>query len=290
MRNKRLLSDNVIRYACGMAIRESGITYEQVAAAADSLVADGAKATVRAIRAAIGGSPNVILRHLQTWRSRQQAAPIAVREMPPVMVRAYYEEMARVAAEARADVEVRLVEAQTETADLVRASDDLERERDALLEQLAIVTRERDELHGKQEAQAQEIDELREKLDREMRAAEDARISLAQERHNGESTRERLDTARVEVDRLRLEFGREHIARVEAEREQARLHAANSAAYDRLGDLAEREQRAMQEALELRLRVEQLLAVERAAALENTRLSAQLEAHGKHAEDWDRHS
>lgn len=46
-----------------------GITQEQVNAAADALVADGEKPTVEKIRQALGtGSPNTVIRMLDTWR------------------------------------------------------------------------------------------------------------------------------------------------------------------------------------------------------------------------------
>ena len=48
----------------------TGITQEQVNAAADALVAAGDKPTVEKVRAALGtGSPNTITRMLDTWRS-----------------------------------------------------------------------------------------------------------------------------------------------------------------------------------------------------------------------------
>lgn len=271
-----------------MGTREGSVTYEQVAATADALVAQGERATVRAIRALTSGSPNTILRHLQTWRSRQPVEAGAVRELPPAMVRAYYDEVARVAAEARAELEAQLVEAQTETADIVRAADELEKERDALLEQLATVTSERDALRGKAELQEEELDELREQLDREMRAAEDARISVAQERHAGESQRQLLEVTKAEVERLRAELRDEHDARIEAEREQARLVSSNSALRERVEDHRAQITRLAEERSALEGRLGELIAIERSAALENSRLSAQLEARGRHPEDWDR--
>ncbi|WP_343878783.1 DNA-binding protein, partial [Cupriavidus pauculus] len=46
-----------------------GITFEQVAAAADALVGEGQQPTIRAIRERLGtGSPNTVHKHLTAWR------------------------------------------------------------------------------------------------------------------------------------------------------------------------------------------------------------------------------
>ena len=51
-----------------------GITFEQVAAAADALVGEGQSPTIKAVRERLGtGSPNTIHAHLVQWR---QARPV----------------------------------------------------------------------------------------------------------------------------------------------------------------------------------------------------------------------
>ncbi len=175
----------------------TGITYEKVAAAADALVAQREGATVRAVRAAIGGSPNTILGHLQTWRGHQPQ-PIAapVREMPAAIQRAWHEEALRIAAEARAETEARLVEAATDSADMKRRADELEVERDELLERIEALTRERDTLAGKDEVQTRELEEGRAELERERRAAEEGRVAVARERLASEGLRTELEALR----------------------------------------------------------------------------------------------
>ena len=61
-----------------------GITFEQVAAAADALTGAGQQPSIRAIREKLGdtGSPNTIHRHLVTWRS---ARPVAVAAVAPAL-------------------------------------------------------------------------------------------------------------------------------------------------------------------------------------------------------------
>ena len=55
-----------------------GITEEQVAAAAEALVAEGAEPTIKAVLARLGsGSETTILKHLRVWRAGRPAAQAA---------------------------------------------------------------------------------------------------------------------------------------------------------------------------------------------------------------------
>ena len=57
-----------------------GVTYEQVAQAADALVGSGQQPTIRAVREHLGrGSPNTVHRHLQAWRD---ARPVPIASAP----------------------------------------------------------------------------------------------------------------------------------------------------------------------------------------------------------------
>jgi chromosome segregation ATPase len=54
----------------------TGITYEQVASACESLLNDGKALTARAILDITGGSPNNVLKHFQRWREERQKAAL----------------------------------------------------------------------------------------------------------------------------------------------------------------------------------------------------------------------
>ena len=59
--------------------RPSTLTFEQVAAHADSLKAHGIKPTARAIRDRVGtGSMATLLKHLQQWQGEQARQPLSV--------------------------------------------------------------------------------------------------------------------------------------------------------------------------------------------------------------------
>lgn len=248
---------------------KEGVTYEQVAAAADELVGEGAKPTNRAVRERLkGGSPNRVLIFLNQWKARtpQPAAPR--RELPNVIVNRLQEELARVAAEARAEIEAELVEAQTVAADLADAGEKVEGERDALIAQVAALTSERDVLAGKTAEQSAELERLAEELDQRQQTVENARIEVAQERLRTEGLRQQLEQQQPELARLRAELDREHQARIEAQREQASLAAGRDAALERAKELSAREQAAQRDVLELRTRINELLNDSRTQAVD----------------------
>ncbi|HEY0382736.1 MAG TPA: DNA-binding protein [Candidatus Elarobacter sp.] len=76
-----------------MAVGRPGLKYDDVADAANELVTNGTRPTLRAVRAALGrGSPTVIGRHLTTWEARRVRAkaqtpfavhPQDVEDLPP---------------------------------------------------------------------------------------------------------------------------------------------------------------------------------------------------------------
>ncbi|MBO2007085.1 DNA-binding protein [Serratia marcescens] len=127
-----------------------GITFEQVAAAADALVGEGQQPTIRAIRERLGtGSPNTVHKHLTARREARPVAAAAAPELPQALTAAIAAEIERAAAQARAEIEGRLVQARGEAVELAAAGEVIEAERDALAEQVAELTRERDTLAGK---------------------------------------------------------------------------------------------------------------------------------------------
>ena len=92
-----------------------GVTSEQVSAVADALIGEGKQATIRAVRERLGdrGSPNTIQKHLSAWRDARPMAAAAALELPQALAAAIAAEIGRAAAQARAEIEGRLVEVQT---------------------------------------------------------------------------------------------------------------------------------------------------------------------------------
>jgi colicin import membrane protein len=262
-----------------------GVTLDQVTAAADALVADGEKPTLRAVRERLrGGSPNTIHRHLVRWRELRPRAAAPAPDLPNGVVRGILMAIEQAVAEARAELEGDLVQAQTVAGDLAATGEELEQERDHLLAQVASLTSERDTLVGRAAEQTSELERLDEELererkrlaeevDRERQSAERARIEVAQERLTSTGLRDLLAQQAPELERIRAQLTEEHEARIEAQRQQASLTAGHAALVERAAELGAREQAAQRAVAELRERVDQLLTDARTVASENARLT-----------------
>jgi chromosome segregation ATPase len=208
-----------------------GITFEQVAAAADALVGEGQQPTIRAIRERLGtGSPNTVHKHLTAWREARPVAAAAAPELPQSLTAAIAAEIERAAAQARGEIEGRLVQAQAEAADLAAAGEVLEAERDALAEQVAELTRERDTLAGKAEQQVADLADQAQRIEREQQAAESARVELATARLKIEAQAERQTEQAAEIERLRAALADAQQGRTAAEQQAAVLGAKLEAA------------------------------------------------------------
>lgn len=211
-----------------------GITYEQVAAAADAIIGEGQQPTINAVRERIGtGSPNTVHRHLTAWRAARPQAAVAAPELPASLTTAIAAEIERAAAGARAEVESKLVQSQAEAAELANAGESLETERDELLEQVTELTTERDTLAGKADQQAADIKAQAERIEREQQAAEAARVDLAKAQLKIESSAERLKEQTAEIERLRVALDSENKARIAADQEAAVLAAKLESMTDR---------------------------------------------------------
>ena len=211
-----------------------GVTSEQVSAVADALIGEGKQATIRAVRERLGdrGSPNTIQKHLSAWRDARPMAAAAALELPQTLAAAIAAEIGRAAAQARAEIEGRLVEVQTEAADLAMTGESLEDERDSLIAQMAVLTTERDTLAGKAAQQAADLVELTGRVEREQQAAEAARVELATARLRAEGLTERHAAQGKEVEQLRAAVEDERKGRIAAEQAAAVLAARLAASAE----------------------------------------------------------
>ena len=122
-----------------------GITYEQVAAACDSLMGANRPITINSVREVLGtGSPNTVHAHLVKWRAARPVATAAAYELPTDLVNAFGKEMAKAKAAARAEIESTLVTVQEEAAQLSAVGETLEQQLSDITEQLTSVASERD--------------------------------------------------------------------------------------------------------------------------------------------------
>lgn len=204
----------------------TGISYEQVSAAADAIIGEGGNPTIIAVRERIGtGSPNTVHKHLTAWRAARPQATVTAVELPANLVASIASEIERSSAQARSEVETRLVQAQAEAADLAAAADTFEEERDSLAEQVTQLSSDRDRQAATAAERALEVSRLNDELGRERNSAEQARIEVAQVRNKLESNAEKLTEQTALIEQLRAQIDEQTKGRNEAEKNAAVLAA-----------------------------------------------------------------
>lgn len=171
-----------------------GITYEQVAAAADAQLGAGKTPTNVSVREALGGTGGggTIQKHMTRWKAERPKPQAAPRTLPGRIIDSISDEIQKAVAEARSEVELQLVHAQADATDLANTSEGLETQVDDLLEQLKEVGTDRDAATATAAERGLEIERLTQQVAREQQAAESARIELAKSQLKNESVQARL--------------------------------------------------------------------------------------------------
>jgi colicin import membrane protein len=204
----------------------TGVSEDQVAAIADAIVAEGNRPTLAAVRLRLGtGGGNTIHRHFCKWRLNRPGKPAVAAQMPAAIVEAFNLELERVAAQARADSEDRLVETQMEAAELAEIGEALEVELEEVSAVCSGIVLQRDALLKELEEKNLKIDNLTKELERERYSVELARTELAQVRNKVEI----LTLSVAELTKSAVELKDNHVvevsARIAAEKEAAVLVA-----------------------------------------------------------------
>lgn len=199
-----------------------GITYDEVIAAIDAILAAGEEPTIQRIREHLGtGSPNTIHRHLVTWRASRPVEQRKAPELPAELQAALVKEIERQAADARADVLKSLVEAQKEAATLSKAGEELEELNGDLQEQNDGLTAERERLAALAEERQGEVADLKADLDRERQAAEDARMLVAQGRYQVEALGQQVADLKADLTAALADIKSAQGAQIAAEKSAA---------------------------------------------------------------------
>lgn len=237
--------------------REATISYEQVAAAADTMKAAGNKPTSRGIRERIGnvGSMGTINRHLQAWRAGQERQIASALALPTALQRSILDFLGQELAGAKAMLESDLAEQQQEAADLA-----IENERQAAdieykANELTTLHAELATLQGRLGQMEIDLAAAKDDADRERKAAEAARTELAKSLLRLEA----MPRLEADLAALRADLDKEHQSRVTAEQQAAVLSAKLEAATDRAAkaeaagvDATKEAKQARDEAAELR--------------------------------------
>lgn len=231
-----------------------GLSYEQVAAAADALKAQGENVTIDRVRLHLGtGSKSTIHRYLRQWEDSRPTVAAAPVEMPPAIHAAIVEEIRRAVAETRAGLEQRLADIRATADELAQLNEDLETANDELTEQLRQEKSDNQQLVGQADELHREIDRV--KADSSAQVAEireqaagqvqEARADAQRERDAAEQARQALARAELRLEAvpaleqqladLRAQLEAERKARTDAEKAGA-VAVAQKEAADRQAD------------------------------------------------------
>jgi len=204
-----------------------GLSYEQVAAVADALVAEQIKPTLSGLRERLGsGSMNTIHRHLTAWQTKQKPAARKLSEPNSRLLAALGAELSKVADEASAEAHAELQNALNEVAVMATNGEALEAEREDLSRQLAEAASERDTLAGRANEQAAEIERLKDEAKRQHEELTLVRRMLAQ----AELRLEAVPRLEQELAVLRNQVTDEQSRRTAAEQGAAVAEAIRQAA------------------------------------------------------------
>lgn len=219
--------------------REASITYEEVAAIADTIKATGGKPSPRQIRERHGsGSLGTIHRLFQQWEGGHAERSVA---LPAPLQRAVLDFVAHEVATARADLEARLAEALVAANDLATENERQARRVDTLEDTSEALRGEKAALTGKVTQMAADLDAARDEAARERQAAEITRTELAKANLRLEA----IPALEEDIERLRNAIDAERTARTDAERLAATSEAKAAGLADRLADAHERNRQAV---------------------------------------------
>ena len=197
-----------------------GVTFDEVAAAADRITARAERPTLRGVRAELGtGSLGTIQKHLADGQAGRRQIETASVTLPTEIQRVILFEIERNVAEARSRLE-------TELADLKSDRDTLAEETEQQASALQKAERHADEQSTEIGRQAGMIEQLqrdltdvKEQITREREAAETARKAAAL----AELRLESLPKLQDEIEALRAKLENEQEVRRHAEIEAAEL-------------------------------------------------------------------
>ncbi|MCD6734184.1 MAG: DNA-binding protein [Burkholderiaceae bacterium] len=253
-----------------------GISYEQVAAAAQTILAEKRQPTIRAVRELLQtGSVSTIQNYLRRWREEFQPLQPVSFEIPPSLAREIQKELARVASVAREDIAQRLTQTQKECETLSDAHEKIEEKNERLQAALETLRAERDNLVGRAEERAAHIAELESNLHEAQSALTAAQVEAAHVLSSAREQNERFESLRAELDDVRKELSEERRTRNDAECRLEGLSAKHQAATERLAETQLQAQRVLRERDEAREMIERqrIDAAKKSARLKRIGLS-----------------
>lgn len=161
--------------------REATITYDQVAAAADSILARSGKATSRNVREVLGsGSMATVCKFLHQWKNGQFRQSQSIDDsIDPAIIRAINNYIAEKVLESTADATARLADQQGEAEAIISESERKSAEIEMQAAELSVLIEQRSALAGRNQQLETEAKRIVADLAAERLAAETARVELA---------------------------------------------------------------------------------------------------------------
>jgi colicin import membrane protein len=201
------------------------VTYEQVAAVANSFYAQGIKNPgTKAIRGELSkragpgsttGSPNTIQRHLNEWRLKDRPVEVAeLPQLPPQLAGEIARALNAAASAAREKVEECLIQVQAELDELAATGEVNDVRIEEMTQALAARTSERDSMAGQLADRTSELNELRVLL----AAAQEKCATMERELH---AARAEVQAMNGRVDEIRQATERQ-LAKVQTDLDGAR--------------------------------------------------------------------
>lgn len=205
--------------------RESTITYDQVATAADKIKAEGAKTTVRAIRELVGsGSMATILKFLQQWQGGQARQSQAIDDsLDPAIARAISNHLMAKIQASTAYANARLTDLQADVDTLIVEHERQTAEFESQAAAMAALQAQHAALAGRAQQLDSDATRTAADLSAERQAAEAARVELAKANLRLEAV-PRLE---ADIQKMRTEL-------MEARAQAAVLHEAGAVATAKL--------------------------------------------------------
>lgn len=180
-----------------------GLTFDEVAAAADSLQGDGKQVTIEAVRDFLGtASPTAIHPHLAAWRaSRATPAEAPKVEIPESIIAALGSWVQQYAQEAGVGDREALAQSESDLGGLLKSSGQLETERDELLAKVASLTSARDHALATAAERGESIERLTAELRNARLVATDALVGKAKDQLAIEGKDSQLAELRSQIER-----------------------------------------------------------------------------------------
>lgn len=209
------------------------VTFESVAAAAESLQAAGQRASVRAVIAALGGgSPNTVLKLIGEWKAGRPVVRVADTELDARITDAIRVQMQRIAEQAAAAAEERAAALDEDLQVLAEAQATAE-------QQITALAGERDKAQAQAADFVEQLKAEQAEAERHQVQAAEAlaavRLELASERQRHEQAAaslvrvevrlEALPALHSEIERLRQALDKSEHARTQADQAAAVLAA-----------------------------------------------------------------